>query len=283
MSETEREKKALEQTGSDEREDQHENEILDIIRSRKSPKVIHDELEDYHENDIASALPDLDAKERQVLYRLMTAEELAGILEYVDADETDQYLDEMDPKKAASTLEEMEADTAVDVLKNSKSSKKQAWLELMNPEARTQFQALASYDEELIGSRMTTNFVTLRASLTIKEAMTSVITQAAEHDNISVLFVLDANGIYYGAVDLKDLIIARADTRLENIITTNYPYVYADERVDDCLERGLRKARRSCRRGRPEGTAEGQYQEAASVAYPSAGTRPRRFECCEYV
>ncbi len=236
MSETEREKKALEQTGSDEREDQHENEILDIIRSRKSPKVIHDELEDYHENDIASALPDLDAKERQVLYRLMTAEELAGILEYVDADETDQYLDEMDPKKAASTLEEMEADTAVDVLKNSKSSKKQAWLELMNPEARTQFQALASYDEELIGSRMTTNFVTLRASLTIKEAMTSVITQAAEHDNISVLFVLDANGIYYGAVDLKDLIIARADTRLENIITTNYPYVYADERVDDCLE-----------------------------------------------
>ena len=163
MSETEREKKALEQTGSDEREDQHENEILDIIRSRKSPRVIHDELEDYHENDIASVLPDLDAKERQVLYRLMTAEELAGILEYVDADETDQYLDEMDPKKAASTLEEMEADTAVDVLKNSKSSKKQAWLELMNPEARTQFQALASYDEELIGSRMTTNFVTLRA------------------------------------------------------------------------------------------------------------------------
>ena len=64
MSETEREKKALEQTGSDEREDQHENEILDIIRSRKSPRVIHDELEDYHENDIASALPDLDAKER---------------------------------------------------------------------------------------------------------------------------------------------------------------------------------------------------------------------------
>lgn len=128
MSETEREKKALEQTGSDEREDQHENEILDIIRSRKSPRVIHDELEDYHENDIASVLPDLDAKERQVLYRLMTAEELAGILEYVDADETDQYLDEMDPKKAASTLEEMEADTAVDVLKNSKSSKKQAWL-----------------------------------------------------------------------------------------------------------------------------------------------------------
>ncbi len=73
--------------------------------------------------------------------------------------------------------------TAGDVLKNSKSSKKQAWLELMDPQSRTQFQALASYDEELIGSRMTTNFVTLQASLSIKEAMTSVISQAAEHDN----------------------------------------------------------------------------------------------------
>lgn len=38
MSETEREKKALEQTGSDEREDQHENEILDIIRAVNPPR-----------------------------------------------------------------------------------------------------------------------------------------------------------------------------------------------------------------------------------------------------
>lgn len=53
----------------------------------------------------------------------------------------------------------------------------------MDPQSRTQFQALASYEEELIGSRMTTNFVTLQASLSIKEAMTSVISQAAEHDN----------------------------------------------------------------------------------------------------
>jgi magnesium transporter len=49
--------------------------------------------------------------------------------------------------------------------------------------------------------------------------------------------VLDDKGVYYGAVDLKELIIARRDTKLEDVITTNYPYVYADEKIDDCLEK----------------------------------------------
>ena len=41
----------------------------------------------------------------------------------------------------------------------------------------------------------------------------------------------------YGAVDLKDIIIARKDTKLEDITETAYPFVYADERIEDCLER----------------------------------------------
>lgn len=215
---------------------QYASEILGIIRSHKSPKVIKDELADYHENDIASVLPLLEPKERQVLYRLLDGEDLANILEHIDTDDTDTYLDEMDPQKAANTLEKMEADTAVDILKKSTSPRKQAWLELMDEQHRTAYQSMASYDEDLIGSRMTNNFVTLRSSMSIKDAMNSVIAQAADHDNIATIFVLDEQGIFYGAVDLKDLIIARGQTSLEDIIVTNYPYVYADEKVADCLE-----------------------------------------------
>lgn len=40
-----------------------------------------------------------------------------------------------------------------------------------------------------------------------------------------------------GAIDLKDLIIARESTRLESITMTSYPYVYASEQIKDCIER----------------------------------------------
>ena len=40
-----------------------------------------------------------------------------------------------------------------------------------------------------------------------------------------------------GAIDLKDLIIARAETALDSITTTSYPYVYANELIEDCIER----------------------------------------------
>lgn len=46
----------------------------------------------------------------------------------------------------------------------------------------------------------------------------------------------DGRGSYYGAVSLKDLIIARKEQNMEEIAITAYPYVYADEEIDACLE-----------------------------------------------
>ena len=215
---------------------ENEEEILQIIRSRNSPKIIKDKLEDYHENDIASILPKLSVKERESLYRLLENDLLADIMEHLEEEESTVYLQEMDPRKAAEVLEQMEPDEAVDLLKKTDSPAKKAWMELMSDEARAALRSLASYAEDTIGSRMTTNFVTLTSTLSIKDAMSSIIDQAAAHDNISSIYVLDENGVFYGEIDLKDLIIARQGTNLADIIVTAYPYVYADEKIDDCLE-----------------------------------------------
>ena len=215
---------------------ENEEEILQIIRSKNSPRAIQYQLEDYHENDVASILSKLSVKERENLFRLLSSDFLADVTEYLEEDEAPVYLQEMDPRKAAEVLEKMERDDAVDLLKNTNSPAKKAWLELMSEETRNSLRSLASYSEETIGSRMTTNYVTLTSNLSIKDAMNSIIEQAAEHDNISSIYVLDEKGIYYGEIDLKDLIIARQGTSLEDVIVTAYPYVYADEKIDDCLE-----------------------------------------------
>ena len=48
--------------------------------------------------------------------------------------------------------------------------------------------------------------------------------------------MVDGGGEYFGAVDLKDLIVARDYMDLESLVTTSYPYVYAGERTDECIE-----------------------------------------------
>ena len=101
---------------------------------------------------------------------------------------------------------------------------------------RHDIEVIASFDEDEIGSRMTTNCIIIRENLTVKQAMSSLIGQAAKNDNISTLFVVTEGQKFYGAIDLKDLIIARQDHSLEELIVTSYPYVYAEQEIDDCIE-----------------------------------------------
>ena len=94
-----------------------------------------------------------------------------------------------------------------------------------------------SYGEDEIGSIMTTNCIVIPEGLSVKAAMHQLVEQAAEHDNISTIYVVDSDNAFYGAIDLKDLIIAREGDPLAELIATSYPYVYAHERIEDALPR----------------------------------------------
>ena len=67
--------------------------------------------------------------------------------------------------------------------------------------------------------------------------MHELVRQAGDNDNISTIYVEDREGHYYGAIDLKDLIIAREYTPLEDLISTSYPYVKDKELISECIER----------------------------------------------
>ena len=84
---------------------------------------------------------------------------------------------------------------------------------------------------------MTTNYISVRTGIGVRKVMSELVSQAAENDNVATIYVLDDDDRFVGAIDLKDLIIARADTPLEDIVMTAYPYVYASELIDDCIER----------------------------------------------
>ena len=211
-------------------------EILDTIRSNSSPAVMGSRLEDYHENDLADVLPLLTVPERCKLYRILDTDMLSDIFEYAESDNVAEYLEEMDVKKAASILSKMETDALAEVLQKLDKAKKKLLIELLDPEVRHDIEMIASFDEDEIGSLITTNYICIRRSLTIRQAMHELVKQAGEKDNISTLYVVDDRKCFFGAIDLKDLIVARENVALDSIISTAYPYLTDHDKISDRIE-----------------------------------------------
>lgn len=97
----------------------------------------------------------------------------------------------------------------IDVLKMIPKEKRALLIELTDADTREDIAVIASFDDEEIGSRMTTNFIMIRENLTVKQAMSSLVEQAAKNDNISTIFMVTEDQTFYGAMDLKDLIIGK--------------------------------------------------------------------------
>ena len=209
-------------------------ELLSIIRSGEANEVIAERLGDYHENDIADALEFLSKQERSVLYSILGTERSAEILSY--SDDAAEYLSELRPQKAADILEDMDADDAVDVLEDVEPEQRENLINLIDEEAKQDIILIGSYGEDEIGSRMTTNFIEIERTLSVKQAMRSLVAQAEDNDNVSTIYVSDTDGSFYGALDLKDLIIAREGTPLEELVITSYPTVHAQETIRDCIK-----------------------------------------------
>ena len=211
------------------------DEVVRLARSGTSGAQLAQQLDDYHEKDIAAALEQLDQQHRLLVYHALGAERLSEVFAYLN--DAGKYLRELPVKSAASILQEMDADDAVDALETVPPETRKALLEQMDSEAKADVRLICSYDEDEIGSQMTTNFILIDRQLTVKQAMRALIAQAEENDNISTIYVSGENGVFCGAIDLKDLIIAREGTSLETLISTSYPYVGAHERIEDCIER----------------------------------------------
>lgn len=212
----------------------YEEELIKIIRSDAPTEEKLERLDDYHENDIASALKFLDPEERRKLYSMLGVDKVSDIFSYID-DPAD-YIEELEPEIAAKILGNMEADDAVDILEELEDETSSELIELIDDEAMKDIDLIQSYDDDEIGSKMTTNYVSLTLGLTIKQAMKSLVKQAADNDNIATLYVKKEDGTFYGAIDLTDLIVARDYVDLETLVTTSYPYVHDHETVDDCIE-----------------------------------------------
>lgn len=210
-------------------------DILEVIRSGREAEEIRLLLEDYHDNDIASAFEELSAEERGALSHILGIEGMSSVLPFLD--DAGEYLSELDADEAADIIEQMDADEALEALDELDDDVRQEVLEHLEDDIKGDIELLDSYEDDEFGSKMSTNFICVSRGISVKAAMKALVAEAAQNDNIYTIFVKNGDGSFYGAIDLKDLIVARSDTPLEELIYTNFPYVYDKDIISENIER----------------------------------------------
>ena len=209
-----------------------DNEILKLILDKSlSDEELREKLRQYHESDIAEVVSKLEEEEQKKLFSRLTIQEIGELLTYFDSPE--DVIEELDPSVAADIVETMDADDAIDVLEDVDEDVAHDIISQLEEESRQDIELIQKFDDNEIGSKMTTNFITLKKTYSIKEAMRALVKEAPENDNIYNLFVVDEKDKYYGTIKLKDLIIAREGSPLDDITHTEYPTLSAHDKVED--------------------------------------------------
>ena len=200
------------------------SEILEkLSKNNITDDLLVEIINDYHPSDIADALEQTDESIRKIFFKEIDADIMSEILAYME--DVNIYLKELDIKQAADIISEMDSDDAVDILEEIDDETEDKIIDLMDSQSSEDVLLIQSYNDDEIGSKMTTNYIEIKKNMTIKQARHSLVQQAKDNDNVSTIYVSDLDNKFYGAIDLKDLIIARENTPLESIITNSYPTV----------------------------------------------------------
>ena len=210
-------------------------DIVSIIRSGLGREQLIEKLSDYHEKDIAQSFVFLTREERKALYDTLGAEWISNIFSYIE--EPQAYIEELGIDKLAEVINEMDSDDAVDLLEDIDESVKAKLRPILDEDVKADIRLIHSYDEDEIGALITTNFVCISKDLSIRQAMRELVRQAGENDNISTIYVVDASDTFCGAIDLKDLIVAREHDELDDLISYSYPYLLDHEKIADSIEK----------------------------------------------
>lgn len=213
----------------------YQDELLQVIQSDLSKQEILERLENYHFSDIADALEQTTTEKRLYIYSVLGLEKTAEIFSFYE--NVEDYIKELSPEYAADLLECMHSDDAVAMLNKLDEDDKDKLIDLMEEDAQESIKKIDSYSEEMLGSYMTDNYISILNTPSIKTAMAEMIRKAGECDNIFTLYVINNDNQYIGAVTLKDLITSRKEDDFTRLIMTSYPFFYDDELMSKCIDR----------------------------------------------
>ena len=211
-------------------------ELREMLESGDS-KTLRDFCESGHPAIISEMISALSSEEAWRVILNAESSLRSEIFSHLDIDIQVEIVKMLNRKEIASLMSDMYADDRADLYKQLPEELRENVLPALAQAEREDIRRLSSYKEGTAGAAMTSEYVVLTPNLSAAQAMDRLREVAPDKETIYYAYVVDETRKLLGQVSLKDLIIARRDTRVGDIM--NQDVVFA--RVEDDQEDVARK------------------------------------------
>lgn len=200
-------------------------------------------LDELYPADIASILYELDGEDAYTLFQLIPEiDEAAEVLSSIDSDDRSRFVREhFTIEKIARYVNLFDSDDAVDLLNDQKIEVREQVIAILPDREQARFIIdLMHYPEDVAGGLMQKELVKVKLSQTVSECIEEIRNQLDEVDKVYAVYVVDEENVLKGIVSLKQIVLARKNTKIENLYQEDIVFVETTspgEEVADLMQR----------------------------------------------
>lgn len=195
-------------------------ELQTLLHEKRFPELIL-AIDQMNVIDAAEFLATLQSEELPLVFRLLKKNTAAEIFAELDFDLQEQIIGSMSDRELSPILEALFVDDTVDLLEELPANMVNRILRNTSPELRGELNRFLRYGENSAGSVMTSEFVRLRADLSVDEAVASIRKTGVDKETVYVIYVTDPSRKLCGTLGLRDLLFASPDEHIGDLMETN--------------------------------------------------------------
>ncbi len=181
-------------------------------------RVPHQGLQELHPADLATIIDQLTPRDRAGVLAALDDEAAADAIEEMEPETQVEVLEDLAPERAADILEEMSPDDAADLVADLSEEARAGILALMERDEAEEVQELLGYPEDSAGGIMTTEYVAIPATLNAEQTIQRLRELEPDAETIYYVYVVDEENHLVGVLSLRDLIVARPDTPISEVM-----------------------------------------------------------------
>lgn len=193
--------------------------LLEMI-FRKKYEEYREATEELQPADLARILDQMDKNNRLVAFRLLKKDVATEAFAYMDPDIRMDMVEGFTDAELMRALERMSLDDATDLLEDMPASVVKRVLAQSDPKTRESLNRLLHYPEDSAGSIMTPEYVRLRSTQTVTEALNTIRQVGNKAETVYTCFVVLRSRLV-GVVSAKDLLLANPDDKIADIMDDN--------------------------------------------------------------
>ena len=196
----------------------HLVEPLDAAGANVRIAVPRTKLALLHPADIADIVEEMAADERRAVFEQLDVATAAEALSEVEPEMQASIVGDLDDERAADILDEMAPDEAADLLQDLSEERREELVDLMEKEEAQDVEELLTHDQDSAGGIMTTDLISLPAELTAQQAIERLRELQPDPQLTYYLYVVDGQGRLDGVISLRDLVVAKPEAKLSEVM-----------------------------------------------------------------